>query len=152
MAHPGRPGHRHGLPLTVEANVTRSHSKSLARSAELTKLAERRWGPKLWWHCVYCGRGAGMVVDHFVPEARGGTDEPHNLMPACDRCNSSKQDHAPEAWMAAVGVPEPRQTLLFAVWNLPSWTAPRNLHITRLELDYAPARHIGRPNEPREGK
>ncbi|QOP64878.1 HNH endonuclease [Microbacterium phage Avocadoman] len=132
--------------------MTRSHSKSIARSVALTREAERRWGPKTRWHCVYCGRGAGMVVDHFVPEARGGTDAPHNLMPACDRCNSSKQDHSPEDWMKAVGVPEARQTLLFAVWNMPSWVAPRNLQITRLQLKYAHARHIPRPNEPREGK
>lgn len=132
--------------------MTRSHSKSLARSAALTRVAEGRWGPKPFWRCVYCGRGAGMVVDHFVPEARGGTDEARNLMPACDRCNSSKQDHSPLEWMEAVGVPEGRRNLLLAVWNTPYWTAPRDLLITRLTLDYAPARHISRRNEPREGK
>lgn len=93
-----------------------------------------------------------MVVDHFIPEARGGTDASHNLMPACDRCNSSKQDHSPLDWMTAVGVPEARQNLLLAVWNSPSWSAPRDLLITRLELDYAPAAHIPRRNTPREGK
>lgn len=45
------------------------------------------------FQCRYCGRCAPDVmlqVDHVVPVARGGTDEPLNLVTACAECNSGK--------------------------------------------------------------
>jgi 5-methylcytosine-specific restriction endonuclease McrA len=33
-----------------------------------------------------------MTVDHVIPIARGGSDDPENLIAACRRCNYSKQD------------------------------------------------------------
>ncbi|AVR56720.1 HNH endonuclease [Microbacterium phage Didgeridoo] len=130
--------------------MTRSHSKSLARSAELTKLAERRWGAKRKWRCVYCGRGAGMVVDHFVPEARGGGDVIWNLVPACDRCNSSKQAHEPGPWMDAVGVPLYRQAALWRVSHL-SELSILNVPEERFELDYTRAKALGAPKTALQG-
>ena len=32
----------------------------------------------------------------MIPVARGGTDEPDNLVAACKRCNFSRQDRLPE--------------------------------------------------------
>ncbi|AVR57210.1 HNH endonuclease [Microbacterium phage Sharkboy] len=130
--------------------MTRSHAKSIARSAELTSLAGRRWGPKRRWRCVYCGRGAGMVVDHFVPEKRGGEDTVFNLVPACDRCNSSKQDHEPEAWMQAVGVPEARRAALWRILHLPS-SASLTVPAERFELDYGAAKALRRPFQGAKG-
>jgi hypothetical protein len=43
--------------------------------------------------CRYCGASAPEVkltVDHVVPVALGGTDEPTNLVTACADCNSGK--------------------------------------------------------------
>lgn len=43
--------------------------------------------------CRYCGRKAPDVVlhvDHIVPVARGGTNEPANLVTACRDCNEGK--------------------------------------------------------------
>jgi hypothetical protein len=44
--------------------------------------------------CRYCGRRRGRSVrlelDHFVPVARGGTDDPANLVTACFDCNRAK--------------------------------------------------------------
>jgi hypothetical protein len=39
--------------------------------------------------CQYCGQEAN-TVDHVLPIALGGTDEPNNLVAACARCNYSK--------------------------------------------------------------
>lgn len=39
--------------------------------------------------CVYCG-GEADTVDHVVPRRAGGSDQPHNLVPACRSCNSRK--------------------------------------------------------------
>jgi hypothetical protein len=43
--------------------------------------------------CVYCGVSAPEVrltIDHVIPEALGGTDEPSNLVTACPDCNIGK--------------------------------------------------------------
>jgi hypothetical protein len=45
------------------------------------------------FRCRYCGHTAAQTelrVDHVVAEALGGTDEPANLVTACEPCNSGK--------------------------------------------------------------
>lgn len=47
------------------------------------------------WRCKYCGAvptQATMVVDHVIPESEGGTDDPANLVTACQPCNSGKSN------------------------------------------------------------
>ena len=39
--------------------------------------------------CHYCGKPA-RTVDHVLPVAAGGTDDPSNLVAACRRCNARK--------------------------------------------------------------
>ena len=54
--------------------------------------------------CRYCGRSAPNVplrVDHVVPVALGGTDDPANLVTACEPCNSGKTSSAPDASLIA---------------------------------------------------
>lgn len=69
------------------------------------------------WYCLYCGQSAavdmhngracGLTVDHVVPVALGGTDDPWNLASCCLPCNEFKAakmpkqevvDLAREAW------------------------------------------------------
>ena len=44
--------------------------------------------------CHYCGEALhplrDFTVDHVMPVARGGSDEPSNLVAACRRCNGRK--------------------------------------------------------------
>jgi hypothetical protein len=43
--------------------------------------------------CRYCGASAPdakLTVDHVIPTALGGQDEPSNLVTACEPCNSGK--------------------------------------------------------------
>ena len=50
--------------------------------------------------CRYCGRPASevaLVVDHVVPVALGGRDEPSNLAAACEECNSGKSSTSADA-------------------------------------------------------
>lgn len=45
--------------------------------------------------CRYCGSTSEqtqLVVDHIHPVAKGGTDEPENLVTSCFQCNSGKSD------------------------------------------------------------
>ena len=50
--------------------------------------------------CRYCGGKAPDValrVDHVIPAALGGSDEPANLTTACQDCNSGKAATPPDA-------------------------------------------------------
>lgn len=49
--------------------------------------------------CRYCGSVAPNVelrVDHVIPRALGGSDEPSNLIASCHDCNSGKTSSAPD--------------------------------------------------------
>lgn len=52
------------------------------------------------FRCHYCGATPGereLHVDHVIPEALGGTDEPGNLVTACVPCNLGKASVPPDA-------------------------------------------------------
>lgn len=52
--------------------------------------------------CRYCGLKASdteLVVDHVMPVALGGSDEPSNLVAACRDCNAGKAASNPDATM-----------------------------------------------------
>jgi len=51
--------------------------------------------------CHICGEGAADAIDHIVPVAWGGSDDPRNLAPAHTSCNSRKRDARPDAWTYA---------------------------------------------------
>lgn len=54
--------------------------------------------------CQYCGRTAPEVkltVDHVVPKALGGSDDPSNLLTACSECNGGKSSSNPDAPLVA---------------------------------------------------
>lgn len=121
-------------------------------SLAFTALAEKRWGPKRHWHCAYCGRGAGLTVDHFWPLNDGGTDDIWNSVPVCYECNRAKSDRAPIAWLVAVGVPERLIARIVTTVHTRDWVAstpqgelgPRMPAIPRTNLDYAAGRKVPR--------
>lgn len=50
--------------------------------------------------CRYCGATAPdvkLTVDHVIPTALGGSDDPSNLVTACADCNSGKTSSSPDA-------------------------------------------------------
>lgn len=54
--------------------------------------------------CRYCGASAPSVplrVDHVTPVALGGSDDPGNLVTACEPCNSGKTSSTPDAALVA---------------------------------------------------
>ncbi|TDE03447.1 HNH endonuclease [Jiangella asiatica] len=54
--------------------------------------------------CRYCGGAAPdvkLTVDHVVPTALGGSDEPTNLVTACKDCNSGKASTSLDAPLVA---------------------------------------------------
>ncbi len=42
------------------------------------------------YRCYDCGQDGCTQVDHIVPVALGGTDDPENLAAMCDRCHVTK--------------------------------------------------------------
>lgn len=77
--------------------------------AILTDLFRRRKG-----RCRYCWckttiyRTAGQLpedaatIDHIIPVAKDGTDEPSNLALACASCNFGKGDMLEDEWMSVI--------------------------------------------------
>jgi hypothetical protein len=54
--------------------------------------------------CHYCGAaapGAKITVDHVLPIALGGSDDPSNLVAACADCNAGKSSSSPDAPIVA---------------------------------------------------
>jgi hypothetical protein len=54
--------------------------------------------------CRYCGGKAPdvrLTVDHVMPVALGGSDDPTNLVAACVDCNAGKASVAPDAPIVA---------------------------------------------------
>ena len=45
--------------------------------------------------CQYCGSTAENI-DHVIPKSRGGPHEWENVVAACRRCNSRKEDRMPD--------------------------------------------------------
>jgi 5-methylcytosine-specific restriction endonuclease McrA len=65
----------------------------LAKNAPGLKQGQRRALLKQWIaqnrSCFYCDDKPNSI-DHVIPLSRGGTNHEGNLVPACRRCNSSK--------------------------------------------------------------
>ncbi|MCU1592439.1 MAG: hypothetical protein JWP11_3695 [Frankiales bacterium] len=100
--------------------------------------------------CRYCGAAAPdttLSVDHVIPTALGGTDDPTNLVTACADCNNGKSASSPDApivadiaadalrWAAAMRraadiagrnreLLEQDRRLVDHEWN--RWTSPHN--------------------------
>jgi 5-methylcytosine-specific restriction endonuclease McrA len=51
--------------------------------------------------CVYCGAdaGDGVAIDLIVPERRGGTTQPDNLVAACERCKVARRGRHLDAFL-----------------------------------------------------
>lgn len=50
--------------------------------------------------CAYCKRAVEKLQeDHFVPITAGGGRTKNNIVPACQRCNSSKKNKLPIEWI-----------------------------------------------------
>lgn len=83
------------------------HSKRPAReslSKRLGKVA-KQIAARDCNRCAYCSRtaeesGAHLHLDHLTPRKHGGEDIAANLVLACRRCNSARQDKLLPAWQS----------------------------------------------------
>lgn len=85
---------RMAVGLEGEAKTDRRLSHS-----DLVAIASSHWEETgITDECVYCG-GSFDHVDHVYPLARGGRDNPMNLVPACQSCNTSKGSKTLPEWL-----------------------------------------------------
>jgi len=115
--------------------------------------------------CAYCGRTPPEVllhVDHIVPVADGGPDDPENLTTACRDCNLGKGarrlDSGTEPRSSNVEELQERiaQAQAYAEYLTEATAARRDLDATRMDLLSA-AWHrawggTGKPVEHEDGK
>lgn len=77
------------------------------------------------WVCQYCGAPAENV-DHVIPKSRGGRHTWENVVAACRRCNSKKENRAAhEVGLTLAREPHvPRDGLRLSLGRLePEWEA-----------------------------
>lgn len=63
-----------------------------AQFAKMAKGQRFRILERGGFRCHYCGARDDLQIDHVVPLAKGGTNDPANLVPACMDCNYGKRD------------------------------------------------------------
>lgn len=54
--------------------------------------------------CSYCNQEVETVLDHVIPVNSGGKDSMDNIVPACQTCNSSKNDENVLKWCKENGI------------------------------------------------
>jgi 5-methylcytosine-specific restriction endonuclease McrA len=59
-----------------------------------TALTRRAVFARDHWVCQYCGHPAENV-DHVIPRSKGGAHSWDNVVAACRRCNSRKENRSP---------------------------------------------------------
>lgn len=93
-----------------ENNHTKKHSDFLGaqrRRGEVSpSLTHQEWKECVMYfggECAYCGatprRNRVLTKDHLWPVSLGGLTTPDNVVPACDRCNSSKGASEWREWL-----------------------------------------------------
>lgn len=86
-----------GLGLSLIDRAVKESFAARCSSADLDRVREyfSNLGPL---QCMYCGSGNPTRWDHLHAVSRGGDTVPGNLVPACQRCDDSKQAKDIEEW------------------------------------------------------
>ena len=86
----------HSEHLTIEApSVVRLRYFVKVPYRAHTALTRRAVFARDNWTCQYCGKAAENV-DHVHPRSKGGPHTWDNVVAACRRCNSKKENRSPE--------------------------------------------------------
>lgn len=77
-----------------------THNSNNQKRRALRRNLEVAFTQKQWTECVthfnnecaYCGNAGKLTQEHFIPLVKGGEYTINNIIPACGKCNSSKQE------------------------------------------------------------
>jgi len=86
-------------PFAKTARSCRLRARGVGAIGDVTPLGLEQLFEGYSNLCVYC-LSVATEVDHVVPFSRGGSNDISNIVPACESCNSSKQDTPLVVWMA----------------------------------------------------
>lgn len=89
-----------GFGLSMIDRAVKESFASRCRAADLASLRDYFAGDGSLT-CFYCGAPGPSRWDHLHPVSRGGDTVPGNLVPACGRCDDSKQARTVEEWVAS---------------------------------------------------
>lgn len=80
----------------------RAYNKRQAKKEQLPNtLTEKQWSDvcEVFDHkCCYCGESTDLEQEHFVALSKGGGYTHSNIIPACRKCNSSKNNRSFFEW------------------------------------------------------
>jgi 5-methylcytosine-specific restriction endonuclease McrA len=94
----------------AKANPHVGQATKRKRKALLAGAESRLFTPQDWLRvqrrhdgcCVYCGKSGPLTMDHVIPLIRGGRHAIGNILPACARCNSSKNGRYITEWKLGI--------------------------------------------------
>lgn len=75
-----------------KANLMKVESQNYTPTQLLVRFAEFNN------QCAYCGSNEKIIIDHFIPISKLGADKIENIVTACIKCNSSKNNKNPKLW------------------------------------------------------
>ena len=71
--------------------------RGLLKSAQSFAITKKEITRLYSLPCFYC-LGVGGTIDHVIPLAKNGNHSLGNIVPCCQRCNSSKRDQLVMQW------------------------------------------------------
>ena len=88
------------------------------------RKAQGKYTPDEWldclkefnYECAYCGNKENLTIDHIVAISKGGYNCIFNIVPACHRCNSSKQATDVVVWYTAREFYDKHRLIKIHVW------------------------------------
>jgi 5-methylcytosine-specific restriction endonuclease McrA len=81
----------------------------------ISTLTKQEWADILLKHnysCAYCGSNEKIELDHVIPISKGGTHTHDNVLPACRKCNATKNDKPLDVFLAKSFTPPGQRTHL----------------------------------------
>jgi len=83
-----------------KVNISKQNRRAKKRLLPST-LTFKQWESTKGYfdnQCCYCGQEALLTQEHFIPLSKGGEYTVNNIIPSCQRCNSSKGNREFATW------------------------------------------------------
>ena len=81
--------------IYTQTRIARKKKLKSDFTAEDWMYAQNAFG----WRCAYCGNSSDKLhQEHFVPVSKNGEYTKQNIIPACQSCNSSKNNKPFKEW------------------------------------------------------
>lgn len=82
-------------------DARKRHKRQAIEKTLPADFSEKQWNEcKLYFNnkCSYCGKNSTLQQEHFIPVSKGGEYTLNNIIPACQSCNSSKNNKSFFDW------------------------------------------------------